>query len=95
MSVVEIREPFYSAGKKFGWPGASAGIGVMARLCRGEGILRVRVLSASDTVYWIEKWRAREIVRRYRSFHMAKSTKLAVIPWNEFTAEVISKEDGE
>lgn len=81
--IVEINEPFYTAGRKYGWDGPTIGLGIRKELLEGEGLLKVRV-SGKPTIYTIDKLKARDIALKYRSFHTARSVTIWVLPWSEF-----------
>jgi len=85
MNIVNIKEPYYTAGKRYGWSGNSAGLGIALHLLEGEGLLSVTV-EDKPTVYQIEKWIARKLIHQYQAYHQARGTTLGVIPWKSFTA---------
>ena len=87
MSVIHIKEPYWTAGRMYNYPGKPAGLGINLKLLEGEGNLEVRV-GNSDKVWMIDKQIAKEFIRKYQSFFEAKGTKLGVIAWHMF----ISKE---
>lgn len=84
--VIHIREPFYSAGKKYGWEGKRIGLGFNLQLLQGSGNLRVMVGDSED-VYFISKEKALSLVKRYNSIHKARSTFLGIVPWHAFDKE--------
>lgn len=83
MTFTHIKEPFYTAGKKYHWLGKPIGLGIKMSLLEGEGNLEVTV-GDSATVYVIDKQEARAFVARYKSVFDAKGTTLGVIAWNMF-----------
>ena len=82
--IVQIKTPFFSAGKKFNWEGSSIGIGLAVSLLKGEGELRVQIMTSPNSIWLIDKKRARELVNKYKAFHMARGTRLGVVPWWAF-----------
>lgn len=80
---VHLREPFYSAGKKFKWPYKAPGLGINLQFLDGAGTLSVRV-GDSQKVYTIDKEDARDLIYQYKSFFIAKNIKLGVVPWECF-----------
>ena len=88
--IVFIKEPFYAAGKIYGWTHKykSIGLGINLVKLEGDGLLWVRV-GESDKLYSIEKDLARKFIETYSSYHDAKSVKLGVIAWDAF----VSKEE--
>ena len=86
--MLKIETPFFSAGKQYGWGEEynSVGLGIRMNLVMGEGILYLTV-GDSEKVYRIDKAKGREIVKKYNSYHDAKGTRLAVIPWDAFETE--------
>ena len=84
MIKISIKVPFFSAGQKYKWEGNPIGIGVPAKQLREKTeILQVN-LKSDGKIYEIPILKARELVLKYQSFFMAKKTKLAVIPIQEF-----------
>ena len=94
--IIEIEQPFYSAGRKYGWPGDPQGIGIAAHLLNGEGDLEVKIGKKIE-IYKIDKKKARELVTKYKSVYIAKTMRLGVIPLSEFRVdkpqEFVSLED--
>jgi len=84
--ILHILEPYYTAGKKFGWEGNSVGIGIDWRILQGDGFLKVKV-GDSEKVWVIDKKKARGFCQRYKSFHDIKTVKLGVIAWWMFFLE--------
>ncbi len=87
LKTINIREPFYSAGKKYGWEGATIGLGIKLEKLNGEGELLVTVGDKKD-VWKIDKKTAREFVDKYKStFNPPRGfgTVLGVIAWSQFT----------
>ena len=81
--MLNIKTPFYTAGKMFKWDYAPIGLGINKQLLADEGILQLTV-GNDKTVYEIDKAHARDIVTRYKSFYKARTTWLAVVPWAVF-----------
>lgn len=84
MININIKVPYYSAGKKYGWEGNSIGIGVPAKRLREKNETLQVKLKSDGKVYEIPIMKARELVLKYNSFFLAKKTRLAVIPMQEF-----------
>ena len=84
-----IKEPFWSAGQKYGWEGERTGIGLKISFFQGladEDYLVIPInISKEKKFYKIQKRKARELVNKYNSYFMAKNnTKLAILPLQEF-----------
>lgn len=86
--TINIREPFYSAGKIYGWPGKTIGLGIDLLLLEGDGDLEVTV-NKNPQIWVIQKSMAREFVRKYKSYFHVKGKELGVIAWEAF----LKKED--
>ena len=84
--LLHIKEPFFSAGKKYKWPGNSIGIGINIYFLHGEGNVRTTI-GDNETVWVLEKKKAREWVIKYNSYFQAKTVRLGVIPWYLFSKE--------
>jgi len=82
MDIIHIKEPYYSAGKKYNWPGKTIGLGIAEHKLRGEYVY-VKV-GYSPKIWKIETTKAVELGRKYRSFHNAQGTPLIVLPWEQF-----------
>ena len=84
-SILEINEPFYSAGKKYGWMSEYPSIGVGIALTRfGEEDVVVKV--KGNDKYWSISYReAARIVKKYGStFSTDDGTFLWILPWKAF-----------
>jgi uncharacterized protein YgfB (UPF0149 family) len=77
--MIKIREPYYSAGKRYGWPYSLTGIGVAKKYFDGEGDIELTI-GDDPTVYRIQKSEAREVVNKWKSYYLAGETMLGVIP---------------
>ena len=86
MGIINIKEPYYTAGKKYRWSGKPIGLGIDLKLLDGGGILEVTV-GASPKVWQIDKKMARDFVRERDSYYQARGTMLGVIAWSKFTAK--------
>jgi len=84
--MIKIKEPFYTAGKKYGWMGKPIGLGINLKELEGEGDLEVTVGDAPK-VWVIDKEKARRLIETYQSYHDARGTRLGVIAWHEFQAK--------
>jgi len=82
--MIHIQEPFWSAGKQYGWPYKSPGLGIDLRELAGEGNLSVIVGKDKDTIWTMDKLRARKLTETHQSYFQAKSIRLAVLPWDQF-----------
>lgn len=85
ITKLHIREPFWTAGKKYNWEGNTAGLGIALEYFKGYDldILEVTV-GEEDTIWCIAKSKARALAKRYNSRYNARGTILYVLPWNEF-----------
>ena len=81
--MINIKEPFWSAGQKYHWPGSRTGVGIKAIELDGEGELEITIADKPD-VYTISKEKARNLFMNYKSEFITKGTKLAVLPLEEF-----------
>jgi len=93
MIDINIKEPYYAAGRDYGWleEHKSPGLGIRRSLLLGEGTLRVTVKN-SKTVYRIDKNFARNISVKYDSTYVVEDDygnqiELAVIPWSAFVRD--------
>jgi len=85
-NIVRIKEPYYTAGKQFGWPGPMIGFGIKKSYLEGEGNLIVKVNKNKKT-WACEKSTLREFTSKYNSYCTAKrnhAVVLAVVPWHIF-----------
>jgi len=88
-----IREPFWSAGRKFGWDGAGVGLSKnhFSKITDEDelefGVEKVK------KIYRIRKSKAMALYERYKSDYVARGTKLMVLPINEL--DVVSEEPHE
>jgi hypothetical protein len=80
--MIKIREPFYSAGKKYQWPYKPIGLGINHKHF-SEPELRVQV-GDDPSVYVLETSKAIEVIKTYNSIHYTGSTKLGVVPFELF-----------
>lgn len=80
-----LRQPFFSAGSKYGWDSRVPGIGIDMKLVR-KSIQEKRdiLVSYKNTNYEISGDKALKVVDKYASYFMAKDTLLAVIPQDKF-----------
>ena len=77
MTTIELNEPYYTAGKRFGWSGDMVGFGIKSQLLADEEELKVIV---DNKEYTVSKKEAREEVLKYNAFYTIGKTKLAVVP---------------
>ena len=81
--ILELKKgPYWSAASKFGWGLALPGIGINLKLLEGEGFIDVKVGDDPET-YRYSKGEAKEFARLHNSYHTARRTKLAVVPWEK------------
>ena len=92
--ILNIKEPYFTAGRQYIWPGKSIGLGIKSKLLEGDGELKLKV-GDSPVIWKIDKQKAREFVEKYQSYHFAKNTKLSVIDWHEFEKEPLKLKKGE
>lgn len=92
MKIIQIKIPFYTAGRLFRWSGSPVGIGIKLKLLEGDDVLNVRV-GDNEKIWQIEKEKAREFVEKYQSYFSAKGTKLGVIAWYMFNSGQENKQD--
>lgn len=81
--IIHIKEPFYTAGKLYGWIGKSIGVGIDLRKIIGDGNLFIRV-GNSEKVWCVDKEIARQFIKNHKSYYDAKGIKLGVLAWNLF-----------
>ena len=82
MEIIHIREPYYTAGKQFGWEGKSIGLGIAEHLFQKP---RIYVTVGNNKKIWtITTEKAKQFVNKHKSFHYADGTKLWVIAWEQF-----------
>ena len=91
-----IKEPFWSAGTKYGWEGSPTGIGlniVYFRDMEDDDILEIPIiLSRKQKLYRIYRGKAKELFRKYNSsFDAGRNVRLVIIPLYEF--ECMDKEE--
>lgn len=84
--MIHIKTPFYSAGKKYKWPGKPVGLGINLEQLQGDGKLDVTV-GDSNKVWSIDKATGRAFVEKYKSYFEARGVRLGVIAWNEFISD--------
>lgn len=82
MDIIHIKEPFYSAGKQYNWPGKTIGLGIAENKLRGEYIY-VRV-GDSPKIWKMETARAKALAKKYHSYFNAQGTPLVILPWELF-----------
>jgi len=89
LDIYTVNKPYYNAGKKFGWEGPSAGLGISIDKLEGTGTLMVKVKNKA-TIYTIDKVDAVALAEKYQAYteFVVKSgrIKLAIIPWSQFKA---------
>jgi len=82
-----IDTPFYSAGKKLGWPSNDPGLGInrhiIAFILKTDSNLIVKVSSTSHT-YWIPKDKLREWLKRQDCDYTISGVNLKVISFKLF-----------
>lgn len=87
--IIEINEPFWSAGDKFGWSDkyGRTGIGINEKLLHGDGQITVRI-GKKESLHRITRERARELLKEYKSYYQARSTRIAVLPLQAFESDI-------
>lgn len=82
VNMKNIREPFYSAGKKYGWPYKSIGLGINKNDFSGESL---SITVGDDPTIWtVNTEKALDVVHRYKAYYNARGTELFVVPWDLF-----------
>ena len=81
--MIHIKEPFYTAGRKYGWVGKPIGIGINLQELVGDDTIEITV-GNSPKVWIISKTKARELIKTYQSYYDARGTRLGVLPWQAF-----------
>lgn len=90
--IIHIQEPFFTAGRLYGWMGKPIGLGIDLRLLQGEGNIYVRV-GISDKIWILDKQIARRFVQKHQSYYDAKGgVRLGVLAWDLFESEEKIKE---
>lgn len=81
-----IREPFFSAGKMFGWTGNTVGIGI------AEEIVEFAVQNSfsicvtvgdNPNVFSMNSFAWKEFSEKHKSIHQVGDKKLLVVQWSE------------
>ena len=95
--LVNIGEPFYSAGKKYGWTGNSVGLGindlVVHHAMKTNATIGVWV-GNKPTLYYIRPEKIIELVERYQSYYKTEDgTVLYVVGWNNFESDMKEKQE--
>jgi hypothetical protein len=85
--MIKIREVFHTAGLKYKWPYNKAGVGIRKSEFEGEGDMEIMV---EDTLYRIDKQKARDFVNQYKSYYVAQSVPLGVL-----ALEILTKVEDE
>ena len=78
--TVELREPFWGAGKKYRWGRDNldlVGFGVRLDYLFGEGIIVIKTRWGN---YRVDKELAKVACKGYRAYYVTKGVILAVIP---------------
>lgn len=84
--MINIKEPFHSAGIKFKWPQKPEGVGIARGHFDGEGFIELTI-GKSPLVYRIAKDKARDFVNQYKSYFYVKDVPLGVLPLELFETE--------
>ena len=80
----ELKEPFWTAGKKFGWLGTTAGIGINEKALdfADRNNASVHVLICGKLYRALPKtWK--NFADKYKSFHPAGSVVIVVMQWTK------------
>lgn len=90
-----IRETFFSAGKQFGWKGATVGLGIndeaLEFACRNKLLIRVTVGSNKNT-YEISALNWRAFARQHKAFMTRGQTRLCICQWDPAHFKTISQD---
>ena len=85
--IIHIKEPFFTAGRLYGWSGKAIGLGIDLRKFLGDGNMYVKV-GDSEKIWVVDKEIARKFVKKYESYYEAKGgVKLGVLAWDLFESE--------
>jgi hypothetical protein len=89
MKILMIPEPYWNAGREFGWDGQFSQIGIPIDIpyIKGEGYLHIQVQGRPD-IWAVSKARARAIVLHYKAYRVINGVKHCVVPWAAFNKVV-------
>lgn len=79
-----IREPFYSAGKWFGWEGNTLGIGInedILNFAKKHDCLLIITVGDSKQEYLTTPKAVENFCEQYKSYYKIKGVKLYIIQW--------------
>jgi len=87
-----IREPFFTAGKRLGWIGRTAGLGINKKIT--EKLLRTNAtliiyVESSDRDYFLRCDRLKRfLLHNHHDYRTPKGVTVDVIPWDLFTHKI-------
>ena len=84
--IKHINEPYYTAGKKYHWPGPPIGFGINTKDLLGEGNMYVTV-GESEKVWVATKATLRKFIMDYNTYSNIRSVRLGIVAWSLFVAE--------
>lgn len=83
--VVRLREPFWSAWKKYGWTEGIEGFGINVKVIdKAVSMKRKLKVSYKYGIYTISTEKAQNLHKKYGSSFKTRSVTLAVLPRSEF-----------
>lgn len=91
-----IEEPFYSAGKQFGWSGASIGLGINAEaLAYAVGIrCQIQVtVGKNKNAYLIKAKTWQNFTKNHNAFMIRGETNLHVVQWSKKLFKTVPKDE--
>jgi len=95
---VLIREPYYSAGKQFGWAGSPVGLGIneyaLEFAIKNRASIRVFVGNTKDRVYETDAEHWRKFALGHNAIETRGSTTLYVIQWSRENFKTIRLRKG-
>lgn len=80
--MIHLRSPFLKAGLVYHWypQYKMIGLGINISKLQGDGEIEITV-EGNRKVWKVEKQKAREFIKQYKSLYYAKYATLGVIPW--------------
>lgn len=85
MNPLNIKVPYFSAGKKYQW-GNVHGIGLSHDLIKDNEQIRITV-GKDKTIYTISREKAVREIKNYGSVEFHKGKKIGIVPFNSFEPE--------
>jgi len=88
MPILHIKEPFYTAGRKFGWTGDPTGIGIHSKLIQEDKILQVKIRD-NPKILFLKCNEALKFIQQNNSwFYTKRGTRLGIVPLTLLRREV-------